>query len=271
LETIMDWDATTTATFENLEEFGAFCKIRTTLYHFDEWYYSNSYATPADEAPAGGDTASLSTFCSGYSGGRECSCSDEAKAVQYVEVYGATWGEYMDSSLYDRHNHMSILKDFKEHLVDVEGGMSSHSLLLPLNGAEIPELLLHVLVDALETPIYDESGYDEFCAEMEQEDWESWGRRDFYAGLNAIADDYDYEAEERYTEEALDEIMEQARQDGIIVWQAESATGGRWVDFDLLIRTTYDEDEERIKRDWERYARFLTRAQFFGMDPLLSL
>lgn len=167
-----------------------------------------------------------------------------ARFVVFSRVTG--WGDYAGSD-YDRSNCRSLARDFPEIFVHVTGGYGYEVLAIDLD-LELPEdtdlagevYVLRILRElADDYPIYDESDHSELQMELEQEDWESFGRdevRRFYL-VEAVQRELDDQVGEggldpddlveSITDDDLDAEWSEIRQNGDGgEWEPETAVNG---------------------------------------------
>lgn len=186
-----------------------------------------------DDAPVGGDSSRL-----GWSGLIGKITATEGRGPEYVMVPVTGWGDYAGDDV-TRSNTRSLMRDYPDTFVQVLGDFGWEGLALPVD-AEIPAELAEILVGLRdEYPLYDEADHGDLLLDLEQEDWESWGRRDF---LRMVAD---YSATGELSWEQEDAAVSrfwQARQDcrDAQEYVAESATGGYWPNLDALAKRIAD-------------------------------
>lgn len=209
----------------------------------------------AVDAPEGGDSVRLGTFGMQREGRMYERASDD---VRFVEVHATAWGDYTGST-YERSNARSIRRDFGEHVVTLTADFGFEVLLVRLN-TEIPAELYDAIVELAEYPLYDEGDLSEVESELEQEDWESWGRSDWTSEIRKRAEavDRDDVTPELDSADYVNELFSEIGMDGdVLVWQAETAVSGRWTDFERAAELAWIEIQRRRVAAWDEWARIL--------------
>ena len=191
-------------------------------------YIWEGQAQWGSEPPVGGDTASIGRF--------DMSAVDSIDDVDstmtcYVEVPASWWGDYV-GDVVNRANHKVLWEDHEDHLVQVSDALGAETLMVPLN-ASIPVELYESICGLSDYPILDESVMYELEAEIEEENWDSWGRSEFMRIVESAAakagEEYDFEDHD-LADELRDEV---ANECDYLHWQSEGATSGYWTDMDL--------------------------------------
>ena len=179
--------------------------------------------------------------------------------VRFLEIQGTAWGDYTGST-YDRSNARSIRRDFGDYVITLRADFGFEVLLVRL-GAVIPEGLYAAIVSLREESLYDESDLSDLESELESEDWETFGRRDFAAEVRELAQrvDRDDDVAELDDDAYADDLFWDVTADGMAgYWQAETAVSGYWADSARAAELAWREIERRRMAALEEWARELS-------------
>ena len=179
--------------------------------------------------------------------------------VRYLEIRGTAWGDYTGST-YERSNARSVRRDFGEHVVTLRADFGFEVLLVRV-GADIPIGLYEAIVEMQDYGLYDESDLSELESELEQEDWQSWGRSDFSSEVRKRAQRHDRDDdvpeldEDAYTDSLFWDVCADGEAG---FWQAETAVSGYWADFERAAGLAWQEIQRRRMAVLEEWARGLS-------------
>jgi hypothetical protein len=219
--------------------------------HLSKWegrsyvYTSDGYRWEDQPVPMGGERAAYSDFAVNHRATR--TDAERAEGATHIAIPGTAWGDYSGDD-YTRSNYRSILRDFPEHVVDIYGDYGFSGLALALD-SDVPEELLDGLEWLLEYPLWDESDHSDLVMELEQEDWDSWGRSDLMSEVRDLAQQRaalrlckpsDPDRVEEYLDGLEDTDLNVLASDAAYgpdghgehpMYVAETATGGYWEGF----------------------------------------
>jgi hypothetical protein len=206
-------------------------------------------------APEGGDSAHFGTFGMRLLSDRFD--APDADAALYVEIPGTAWGDYVGAT-WTRSNARVMLDRYREHIVAVTGDFSFETLMVPL-GAEISTWMFDDIVHLIDSPILDEDDWSQLESEIEQEDWDSWGRDQWRDAIRdqAHAEHHDDDVSELDATDYADALFWDTARRIDVLWQAETAVSGYWTDFDRAAELAWAEIQERRMAELEAWAREL--------------
>jgi hypothetical protein len=198
----------------------------------------------------------------------ECTNYGDFRPVQYgyetptyLEIRDASYSDYSGGS-YNRSNYRSMLRDFSDHVIDTFGGYGTCALFVKLD-SRIPILLAEAIVGLGDYPIYDEDDDSMLRMEMEQEDWDSWGRDDMQALVVEAYEELtgqETDAENLLPGDRLDTLFWEAQQDSACGYEAESATSGYWPDFEKTGQAIGRRLADETRAEWENRAATYVRG-----------
>lgn len=206
----------------------------------------NLYLMAPEDAVDGGDSVYADRA---YHPSRYCSWWGEG--VQYVSIRDAGWGDYV-GSVWNRSNFRVLMESHREHLVEIRYAHGGHGLLVRLD-SQIPQDLYDSIVGLLNYPVIDESDCSELESEIEQENWESWGRSDWMREIRKAASKHDPEedVDELDEEGRADALFEEVRSTGLMLdWVSESADSGYWTDFERAAAQVWEQMRKERTRPY---------------------
>jgi hypothetical protein len=102
-----------------------------------------------------------------------------ANTQRLVMIRDAGWGEYDNSSTYNRSNYRVLVESYGDWLVTINNGNDRDGRGLALIvGSVVPTELLRIIDGLSDYPVIDESDLSELESELTEEMWDRWVRFD---------------------------------------------------------------------------------------------
>lgn len=148
-----------------------------------------------------------------------------ADTQRLIMIRDAGWGEYDNSSTYNRSNYRVLTENYGQWLVTVDNGNDRDGRGLALVvGSVVPNELMQIVIGLQDYPIIDESDLSELESELATEAWDGWARQDFSSDVRAAVRESAEDSEHAdRAEDALDAVedSELAR----VFWQSMEELG----------------------------------------------